>query len=193
MTQYSGVRTNRSPAIPEASAIVPRVKKKVVTMNIIENGSWRFTGKHMLALVTGFFVIIFVMNLVLAYFALASWPGLLVRNGFDASQTYNQEIEQVRIQNQLGWQSSVELKQNRVVFRITDNTDNPLSGLKIVAAAARPTNEAEDRVLELKEMSGGIYQGKTALLSGNWVISVHATDESTARVYRRQFRIFVQP
>ncbi|MBZ0216400.1 MAG: FixH family protein [Fimbriimonadaceae bacterium] len=162
-------------------------------MATIKDTSGQFTGKHMLFLVVGFFVIIFLMNLVLAYFALGSWPGLLVRNGYDASQSYNEQIEQARIQNAYGWQSKLELDSDAAILRITGTSGNPVRGLMVTAAAARPTNESEDRILEVTENPDGSYQGSAPLSAGSWVISIRAENSAASQVYRRTFRILVQP
>ena len=151
----------------------------------------QFTGRHMSIVIVGFFVVIFLMNLVLAYFAIGSWPGLLVRNGYDASQTYNQQLEQARLQNQLGWQSQIEIGDDTAVLHITDKAGDAIPGLKITAAAARPTNESEDTMLTLTENANGSYVGDAHLSSGRWIISIRAQDNSGSQTYRYQFRVFV--
>lgn len=151
----------------------------------------QFTGRHMSIVIVGFFVVIFLMNLALAYFAIGSWPGLLVRNGYDASQTYNQQIEQARLQNQLGWQSQLEIANDTAVLHMTDKTGVAISDLEITAAAARPTNESEDTMLTLTENADGSYGGDANLASGRWIISIRAEDKSGTQTYRYQFRVFV--
>jgi len=162
-------------------------------MNTTTKPKRRFTGRDMLLIVVGFFALIFLMNAALAYFALGSWPGLLVKNGYDASQSYNQRAEQARIQAVLGWNSTFGISAGRAEFAITDKTGAPVRGLDLTVAAARPTNEAEDRMLEISELPDGTYGGAAALAPGSWVISVLAEDKTGGRHYRRQFRVFVAP
>ncbi len=168
-------------------------KENEMSIKVIDETKGQFTGRHMLFLLVGFFAIIFLMNLVLTYFALGSWSGLLVRNGYDASQTYNQQIEQAREQDLLCWRSPFGTENGAGILRIVDRSGQPVRGLDITVAAARPTNEKEDRMLEFSENADGSYRGEAALSDGNWIISILAEDTSTARIYRRRFRIFIQP
>ena len=58
------------------------------------------TGKHVLAITVGFFGVIIAVNMVLAVQAVRTFPGLEVKNGYVASQTFDADR---RAQEALGW------------------------------------------------------------------------------------------
>ena len=55
-----------------------------------------FTGRHMLAVVFAFFAAIIAVNLVMAFLATGTFPGLVVKNSYVASQGYNQRLAETR-------------------------------------------------------------------------------------------------
>ena len=59
-----------------------------------------FTGKHMLAICVGAFGVIITVNLILAYNAVATFPGLEAKNSYVASQQFNERRD---AQEGLGW------------------------------------------------------------------------------------------
>ena len=63
----------------------------------------KLTGKHVLMIFAGAFGVIISVNLVLAYSAIKTFPGLEVKNSYVASQTFN---ERKAAQEALGWNVS---------------------------------------------------------------------------------------
>ncbi len=57
-----------------------------------------FTGRHMLFAMLAFFGVIIAVNLTMAVFATKSWTGLVVKNSYVASQAFNRELEQAKVQ-----------------------------------------------------------------------------------------------
>ena len=51
------------------------------------------TGKHVLVITVGFFGVIIAVNLLMAYKAISTFPGLEVSNSYVASQKFNSYIE----------------------------------------------------------------------------------------------------
>ena len=51
-----------------------------------DDGTFRFTGFHMLACMIVFFGVIVAVNLTMATLASQSWTGLVVKNSYVASQ-----------------------------------------------------------------------------------------------------------
>ena len=54
----------------------------------------KFTGKHALAVFVGAFGVIIAVNLVLAYNAVKTFPGLEVKNSYVASQEFNERLKE---------------------------------------------------------------------------------------------------
>lgn len=150
-----------------------------------------FTGWHMLVLMIGFFAVVIAVNAVLAVVAAGSWTGLVARNGYVESQEYNQVLADARRQDLLGWRSVFEAGPDGLVFKIKDANGGPLAGLNVAATLGRPTNESEDRTVQLQYRGGGLYTGPGKLAPGAWNAEVTASDNA-GRHYRRRFRLWVR-
>jgi len=150
-----------------------------------------FTGRHMLAAIIAFFAVVIGANAVLAVVAAGSWTGLVARNGYVESQHYSEVLADAARQELLGWRSDLEADADGVVFKITDATGRPLPGLAVAARLGRPTNEAEDRAVELDDRGDGLYAADGGLAAGAWNVEVTARD-GAGRHYRRIFRLWVR-
>ena len=64
----------------------------------MSNGTRQFTGKHMLAIMLGFFAVVLAANMTMVYFARHSWTGLVVENSYVASQQFNAKMAETRAQ-----------------------------------------------------------------------------------------------
>ncbi|MEN3952524.1 FixH family protein [Iodidimonas sp. SYSU 1G8] len=149
-----------------------------------------FTGRHMLAVVLGFFAVVIAVNLTLAFFATRSWTGLVVENSYVASQHYNEELAQAHRQRALGWHGGLSYEGGRLVFRLRDAAGAPLPGMQVSATVRRPTHEGEDRELFLSPSAAGVYAVPVALMPGTWAVEVHALGRD-GRPYRRDYRLWV--
>ncbi|MGE3830257.1 MAG: FixH family protein, partial [Parvibaculaceae bacterium] len=69
---------------------------------------WRVTGRFVFVLLVAFFGVIIAVNVTMAVFASRTWTGLVVENGYVASQHFNSELEQLRRQDKLGWTQRLE-------------------------------------------------------------------------------------
>jgi nitrogen fixation protein FixH len=150
-----------------------------------------FTGRHMLLTLVAFFAVVIAANTVLAVVAVGSWTGLIVHNGYDASQHYNEVLADARRQQLLGWHSELEGSAGGLVFKIKDSTGRPLPGLAVDAKLGRPTDAADDRAVALYDRGNGLYVADSALAAGAWNVQVNAHD-SAGRHYRRIFRLWVR-
>ena len=150
-----------------------------------------FTGWHMAAITVSFFAVIIAVNLTLAVFASTSWTGLVVANSYVASQSFNRDAEIARQQQALGWQMNLAVDRSLAKIAILDRDGLPLAGLNIRAVLQRPTDEAGDQVLKLREAGPGIYVADAAIGSGVWVADVTAEGPARKPVRFVQ-RIFVK-
>ena len=150
-----------------------------------------FTGWHMAAITISFFAVIIAVNLTLAVFASTSWTGLVVANSYVASQSFNRDAAIARQQQALGWQMDLTVNRSLAKIAILDRDNLPLTGLNIRAVLQRPTDEAGDQVLKLRESGAGIYMADATIGSGIWVADI--TAEGPARMpVRFVQRIFVK-
>lgn len=150
-----------------------------------------FTGWHMAAITISFFAVIIAVNLTLAVFASTSWTGLVVANSYVASQSFNRDAEIARQQQALGWQMNLVVDRSLAKITILDRAGLPMTGLNLRAVLQRPTDEAGDQVLELREAGAGIYRTDAAIGSGVWVADITA-ENSDNDLMRFVQRIFVK-
>lgn len=150
-----------------------------------------FTGRHMLLVMVAFFGVIFTVNGLLAYYANASWTGLLARNGYVASQDYNKVLADARRQAGLGWHSRLAAGRDGVIFSIADAGDRPLAGLDVEATIGRPTHARDDVSVALQPLGPGVYRGAVALAPGLWTVRVDARNGS-GDSYRRIFDLRIR-
>ncbi len=137
-----------------------------------------FTGRHMLAITVAFFAVVIGVNLVLAFLANSTWSGLIVKNGYVASQDFNRQQEQARAQEALGWQATLQrdAKQLRIVFAARDGS--PLPDLRIAGTLRRPTTDRQDRVLTFTETGKGGYVSPSVMDAGIWDLEIAASDRN---------------
>lgn len=149
-----------------------------------------FTGRHMLAVMLGFFGIVVGVNLALAFFATRSWTGLVVDNAYVASQHFNEDLEKARQQQALGWRSAMTYRDGVLHVDVRTRSGAALPGLDVRAALQRPTHEGEDRSIDLRPAPDGGYAGRLAVPAGTWNATVQAVD-GQGRRYHRDFRLWV--
>jgi nitrogen fixation protein FixH len=150
-----------------------------------------FTGWHMAAITISFFAVIIAVNLTLAVFASTSWTGLVVANSYVASQSFNRDAEIARQQQALGWQLKLIVNRRLATIVILDRNNVSVAGLGIRAVLQRPTDEAGDQVLKLKETGSGIYMANATIGSGVWVADITA-EGSARKPVRFVQRVFVK-
>ena len=83
----------------------------------------QFTGKHALAVFVAAFGVIIGVNLVLAYSAVKTFPGLEVKNSYVASQEFNERLQE---QQALGWDVRAETKGGLLILHINDAQGAPV-------------------------------------------------------------------
>lgn len=132
-----------------------------------------FTGRHMLAVVFAFFGTIIAVNLVMAFLATGTFPGLVVKNSYVASQNYNVLLAETRAHQATGWTLDLAAPGGVLVVAIADRAGRAILDLDVTATVGRPSTTREDRVLTLAEGEGG-YRAAEALAPGQWEIAVEA-------------------
>ena len=150
-----------------------------------------FTGWHMAAITISFFTVIIAVNLTLAVFASTSWTGLVVANSYVASQSFNRDAEIARQQQALGWKMNLAVDRSLAKITILDRAGVPMAGLKLRVVLQRPTDEAGDQILNLREAGAGVYMADATIGSGVWVADITAEGPARKPVRFVQ-RVFVK-
>ena len=154
------------------------------------------TGRKVFAVVAAFFLIIFAANILLAWLALDSWPGLETKSSYEAGRVYQREIDASRQQASRNWRVKVHLERrdDGLLIRLEarDRDGAPVTGIGFAARFARPTTTRKDRSVTLSETEPGIYRGVvSAIEAGTWTVILEA-DNGSERLYRSRNRIVIE-
>jgi nitrogen fixation protein FixH len=145
-----------------------------------------FTGRHMLAIMLTFFAVIAGVNLAMAYLANSTWSGLVVSNGYVASQSFNADEARAKTQEALGWKVGLTHDPAGLAFSFAGRNAEPLGGLAVTGQLRRPATERDDLRLAFHEGRRGTYTAAATLASGVWDIEIDAA------TYRKTFRFVVK-
>lgn len=142
--------------------------------NLTTASEWRVTGRFIFVLLGAFFGVIIAVNVTMAVFASRTWTGLVVENGYVASQHFNSELEQLRRQDKLGWTQHLEVENGNLTVEFARRDGSPVSRLSVKADAMRPVDDREDTTLDLIETRPGHYETSEKLSIGRWLIDITA-------------------
>lgn len=122
------------------------------------------TGRGVLFITVGAFSVIIGVNLVMAYFAVQTFPGLEVSNSYVASQGFNDRLAHQRA---LGWTTDADLTGGLLRVTIADAAGNPVPVTDLQATLGRPTTEREDFTPTMRFVDGA-YVAEVDVDYGNW-------------------------
>jgi nitrogen fixation protein FixH len=131
----------------------------------------KLTGWHVLAIFGGAFAVIISVNLVLAWNAVRTFPGLEVKNSYVASQTFDARRAS---QEALGWSVRADATGDTVILAITDADGRPVQVSSLDATLGRATEIKDDRRPDF-QFNGTAYIAQETLPGGNWNIRMTAT------------------
>lgn len=133
-------------------------------------GTREFTGRHAAMVFVGAFGVIIGVNLILAYMAVKTFPGLEVKNSYTASQEF--DVRRTA-QEALGWTVYADTKGGLVVLSITDVKGHPVIVQNLSAVLGRATHVKDDMRPDFK-FNGTAYVAQAELADGNWNIRMTA-------------------
>ncbi|GGI72272.1 cytochrome oxidase [Polymorphobacter multimanifer] len=134
----------------------------------------RFTGRHMLAAMLGFFGIIIAVNFTMAWFASSTFGGTVVDNSYVASQKYNQWLAAARAQEALGWTVAMTLDPARHV-EVTAS----LPATRVTGTATHPLGRLPEQALAFVQTGEGRYRATTPLPPGRYLVRIIVDAEGT--------------
>lgn len=139
----------------------------------------QMTGRMVLAILIGFFLVIFGVNGVFAYLALETFPGVENKDAYRAGLAYNLTLRQAAAQRALGWHVAVAWHstgrgRGRLILTLADRDGRALSDRAVNALLFRPVSAGADRAVALLERTPGRYQADVVLVAGgNWEVKIH--------------------
>ena len=127
-------------------------------------------GWHVAAMFCTGFGIIISVNLVLAYNAVRTFPGLEVANSYVVSQQFDANRT---AQKALGWTVDASHSGDQLRLAITDRDGVPVRTAALEARIGRATHVADDVTPEFS-FDGVAYTATTPLVEGNWQVRLSA-------------------
>ncbi len=139
------------------------------------------TGRKVFLMFAAAFSVIIGVNLILAYKAVTTFPGLEVRNSYVASQSFDAERA---AQLALGWDVSAEVKDGLLVLTINDSAGKPVQVPMLETTLGRATHIGEDSIPAF-EFDGTAYVAPVDLNPGNWNLRMVAQAEDGTDFHQR--------
>lgn len=136
-------------------------------------GAKPLTGRKVLAIFVGAFAVIVGVNVFMAWSAIGTFPGLEVRNGYVASQTFDKDRA---AQEALGWETAAAVEGNTVQLTITGPDGKPARVESIVGTIGRATERTDDQELVFRQNASGVHVAEIVPLDfGKWDLRFVAT------------------
>ncbi|MEI4260294.1 FixH family protein [Roseovarius sp. D0-M9] len=144
------------------------------------------TGWHVLAMFVVGFGIIISVNLVLAFSAVRTFPGLETDSSYVASQTFDDDRA---AQDALGWDVTLSQSDGVLALSITGPDGDPVAPEIVSATLGRATNVAHDSTPAFT-WDGAQLTAPVDLAPGNWNLRVDLlADDGTP--FRRRIPLVV--
>lgn len=128
------------------------------------------TGRHVFAITASAFAVIIGVNLLLAWKAVTTFPGLEVKNSYVASQGFD---DRKSAQEALGWTMQPSFEAGRITLTFLDAAGLPVQVTDLDVLVGR-TTEAKDDVWPVFAPIGDAYAADVALARGKWMVKVTA-------------------
>lgn len=148
-------------------------------------------GGHVLAMIIAFFGVIIAVNMVMAYFANSTWSGLVVENGYVASQEFDKNLAKAKAQEALGWDVGFSFDRNSVKVSFADAKGAKIDSLDLTGKLQRTVTDKEDQVLTFSWMGSGLYSAPARLAPGLWEVEVDGKGDGVSD-YHKIFRFVVK-
>jgi nitrogen fixation protein FixH len=139
------------------------------------------TGRQVFAFTAGAFGIIIAVNLLLAYKAISTFPGLEVANGYVASQDFD---ARKRAQLGLGWTLTHVYRPGHLVLDFADSNGLPAAVTDLDVLVGRAT-EAKDDFKPVFNRLSGVFVADVTLPRGKWIVVVNAKAADGTRFNQR--------
>lgn len=146
------------------------------------------TGRQVLGFTVGAFAVIIGVNVLMAYKAISTFPGLEVDNSYVASQTFDTDR---KAQESLGWLLVPEYRKGEGLhLTFTDAGGQPVPVQGLTVLIGRTTTSAEDQTPSFVR-EAGVYKAPIELAPGKWMLHVEAHAED-GTLFRQRLDLFVR-
>lgn len=131
------------------------------------------TGRHVFLITSGAFAVIISVNMLLAFKAVSTFPGLEVGNSYVASQGFN---SRKAAQEALGWEMKPGYDDGRLRLSFTDRNGAAVMVTDLEVLVGR-TTESKDDVWPKFTAVGQAYEASVPLARGKWMLKVTALSQ----------------
>lgn len=130
------------------------------------------TGRHVLIGVILAFGVILSANMAMVIAATGSFPGLVVKNSYVASQEFNTRSAALV---ELGWRATIGHADGALTASIVTRSGSPAVANNVIAVVGRPSDARSDRTVMLeRDPATGAFVAALDLPSGLWRVSLTA-------------------
>lgn len=131
-----------------------------------------------------------VANLIMLYYSITSFDGLVEENYYLKGLNYQKEIEREKIQSKLGWESELHRTNNTFTVIARKLNTDPIKGANVSLNFFRQSQAGFDQEIKLKEIGNGMYQANVDLkLKGLWTVTTEIRKNNG--VWKKKERITV--
>jgi nitrogen fixation protein FixH len=145
------------------------------------------TGRHVFWVTTGAFGVIIGVNLLLAWQAVATFPGLEVPNSYVAGRGFD---DRKAAQEALGWTMAPAYDAGRMTLAFTGPDGQPVAVTDLQVLVGRTTNAADDQRPVFMAL-GPAYAAEVTLPRGKWMVKVTAR-AADGTLFEQRSELFVQ-
>lgn len=147
------------------------------------------TGRKVFFITTGAFGVIIAVNLVMAWQAISTFPGLEVENSYVASQTFDADKA---AQLALGWTLAADYDESGKVLHLTFTgaDGRPADVATLGVLVGRTTEKQEDRNPQFNQAAGR-FTAPLDLRPGKWMMHVEATARD-GTPFRQRIDLYVE-
>ena len=128
------------------------------------------TGRKVFFFFAGAFAVIISVNLLLAFSAVRTFPGLEVKNSYVASQNWDAERA---AQLALDWTVDAVVRDEVLTLSITDAEGAPVEVQSLSGVFGRATSVRDDQTPDF-EFNGEAYVAPVETADGNWNLRLDA-------------------
>jgi len=147
---------------------------------------FRLTGRHVLAGVVAFFLVVIGVDVLFATLAYKTFSGQSANNPYEAGLLYNRTLAERRAEARLGWLAKITVTGGRLDLALSDADGRALDDIQIRASLTRPATETGRRTVILHPASDGHYVADIGGLSGAWDVSAQVFQASRQRLLVEQ-------
>ena len=144
-------------------------------------------GWHVLAIALSAFAVILTANLIMVFSATGSFPGLVEKNSYVASQEFN---IRAAAQEKLGWSSALDYEDGRIAVAMTGRDGQAVRDIEVILTIGRPSDARSDKTYQLV-WDGEAYAIDQPLEKGVWRAVIVAQGEH-AETYHATARFWVR-